>query len=338
MEKLEVLSQKIKRFFEIPGSLVAVKILEREFEGVRPNKPSLFCDFVRRAAHGEEAVTITENDLQNFAARVILGFAEPKYVDISLRLKPAKTKSIVVAPLEKMKESPDVVIVITNPSRMMEIVQVLRRTTRSTLEVSMTCEASAVAGEITALPFMEKKPNLTLLCGGARMLAGYSENELAIGIPYDIFTKFAETVVEPTLVTALCGCLMDDIPKHLKEAFINFGFDKSTDHFYGEYKERVFRIYLNKDERGVISSATFHYPVKFKSESDAQGMVELAKKSLSELGGETTALLRENWLDLILTVKFPDNLEKLALDLNEFKESISRVLEGIAAAVDKIVV
>ncbi|MEM3402415.1 MAG: DUF169 domain-containing protein, partial [Candidatus Hadarchaeales archaeon] len=250
MESRKDISAKFRRFFQLPASLVGVKISDREIDGPRPSHPSLFCEFVRRAAYEGEEVKITEFDLTNFTARVILGFTEPKYVDIYPRIKPATTKCVVVAPLEKMDQDPDVVIVITDPARMMEVVQVLYRATRRRLEANMSCEASAIAGEATAIPFMEKRPNLTLLCGGARTIAGYRENELAMGIPFDIFLKLCEQLVEPTLATALCGCLMDDIPRHLKEAFIELGFDKGTDHFYGEFAGKVFRIYLNKEEKG----------------------------------------------------------------------------------------
>lgn len=194
MEKYENLSEKFRRFFDIGTSPVAVKISNIQIDGQRPKQPSLFCDFVRRVARNGEALTIVETDLQNFTARVILGFTEPKYFDINPRIKPASTKSIVVAPLEKIREDPDVVIIITDPARMMGVVQTISRATRERFEAKMTCEASAVAGEVTAVPYIEKKPNLTLLCGGARTLAGYGDNEMVMGIPFDTFVKLIETL------------------------------------------------------------------------------------------------------------------------------------------------
>ncbi len=336
MVRYEDLSDRFRKFFGLPSSPVAMKISDKQLDGEGPKQPSLFCEFVRRAAVDREAVTISENDLQNFAARVILGFMEAKYIDIYPRIKPAATKSIVVAPLEMMSQDPDVVIVLMNPARMMEVMQVLFRATRKRLEASMTCESSALAGEATAIPYMEKKPNLTLLCGGARMIAGYEEDELAMGMPFEAFVKLTESLTEPTLATALCGCLMDDISKHLKEAFIAVGFDKSTDHFYGEVLGKVFRAYLSKDEQGLITVATFHYPLKFKSGEEAQRAINPAKALLAGLGGEVTVSQRENWLDLILTVKFPDGLEKLALDVENFKGTINKILSAFASTIDRV--
>lgn len=336
MKKNEELSKKFRKFFQLPTSPVAIKISDKEIKGPRPRAPSLFCEFVRKAAQGGEACLIIEDDLHSFTARVILGFTEPKYVDIYPRVKPARTKSVLVGPLEKIEQEPDVVVTITDPSRMMQILQVLHRATRKRLEASMTSEASAIAGEATALPHMEKRPNLTLLCGGARSIAGYGENELAIGIPFDQFVKLVDLLVEPTLAAALCGCIMDEIPKHLKEAFVGLGFDKGTDHFYGDFEGKVFRFYLNKDEGGLMAAATIHYPLKFKSEQEAQKSVGVAKELLAGLGGESTVIPRENWLDMILTVKFPDGLEKVALDRKLFEETISGILAGFVRVVDKV--
>jgi uncharacterized protein (DUF169 family) len=330
------LSSKFRKFFRLPTSPVAVKFSESEVEGRRPEKPLLFCEFVRRAAREGEPCTITEKDLQNIVARVILGFTEPKYAEISPRVKPARTKSVLVAPLEKVELEPDVVLVIADPARMMRILQVLYRATRKRLEASMTCEASAIAGEATALPYMEKKPNLTLLCGGARDIAGFREDELAMGIPYGEFVKLVGLLAEPKLTSALCGCVMDEIPKHLKEAFVGLGFDKGTDHFYGDFEGKVFRFYLNKNERGVIAMVTVHCPLKLRSEEEARKSVAVAKGLLAGLEGESNALPRENWLDLVLAVEFPDGLEKLAFDREKFESTIKKILSGFAGVVDKI--
>lgn len=336
MGKYEDMSKKFRKFFQLPTSPVAIKISNRETVGQRPDAPSLFCDFVRRAAQEGHSNVIIENDLRNFTARVILGFTEPKYVEIYPRVKPAHTKSVYVAPLEKTDTEPDVIVTITDPARMMQIVQVLHRATGKRLEANMTCEASAIAGEATALPYTEKKPNLTLLCGGARSIAGYGPQEIAMGIPFDQFIKLVDTLAEPTLTAALCGCVMDEIPKHVKEAFIDLGFDKGTDHFYGDFNGKVFRFYLNKNGKGLINTLTIHYPIKFKSENYAKESVDLAKKLISELGRESIAFQRENWIDLVVTVEFPDGLEKLALDSKKFGEAVSSVLNRFAEAIDKI--
>jgi hypothetical protein len=219
---------------------------------------------------------------------------------------------------------------------MMRVLQVLYRATRKRLEASMTCEASAIAGEATALPYMEKKPNLTLLCGGARDIAGFREDELAMGIPYGEFVKLVGLLAESKLTSALCGCVMDEIPKHLKEAFVGLGFDKGTDHFYGDFEGRVFRFYLNKNERGVMAMVTVHYPLKLRSEEEARKAVVIAKGLLAELEGESNALPRENWLDLVLAVEFPDGLEKLALDREKFESTIKKILSGFAGVVNQL--
>lgn len=332
----EKLSDQFRKFFQLPSSPVAVRISDKELDGPRPDSPSRFCDFVRTVAYKREKLVITEKDLSNFTAKIILGFTEPKYVDISPRIEPAKTKSIELITLEESEGKPHVIVTITNPARMMEIVQTLHRTTKKMLESSMTSAGSAIAGEATALPFTEGRPNLTLLCGGARTIGGYRKDELAIGIPFSTFAELASSLTEPALTGALCGCLMDDIPDHVKGAFIDMGFDKGTDHFFGDFEGKVFRFYLNMDEQGLITSATIHYPLKFKSEREARKSVEAAKGLLAGMLGESTVLPRENWLDLILMPDFPDGLEKVALDREKFEETISGILSGFVEVIDKV--
>ena len=50
MSKYEDMSNKFRKFFQLPTSLVAIKISDRELDGQRPKQPLLFCDFVRKAA------------------------------------------------------------------------------------------------------------------------------------------------------------------------------------------------------------------------------------------------------------------------------------------------
>jgi len=196
--KYATISDKFKEFFQTTSSPVAVVISEKELTGTRPPSPSLFCDLVRKAAYKGETYTITGDDLINFSTRVILGFNEPQYVDLYPRVKPAKTKSIIVAPLEKIETEPNVIVIITDPAHAMLVIQLFSRSTKRHLEASMTCQGAAIAGEVVALPFMEHRPNLTLLCSGARELAGYSTNELALGLPFTDFLKMAEAFSGPT--------------------------------------------------------------------------------------------------------------------------------------------
>lgn len=189
------LSKEFKQIFQVAAEPVAIAISDREITGNRPKAPSLFCELVRKAAYKGESYVVTEDDLSNYSTRVVLGFNEPKYVEFYPRIKPAKTKSILIAPLSKAEIEPDITIIITDPAHAMLVVQAICRSLKKRLEANMSCHGSAIAGEAVAIPFMEKRPNLTLLCGGARELAGYSADELALGLPYAIFLKMVKESV-----------------------------------------------------------------------------------------------------------------------------------------------
>lgn len=183
------LANEFKKFFQIATEPVAILVSDREMAGNRPKTPSLFCELVRKAAYGGESYVVTVEDLSNYSTRVVLSFDEPRYVDLYPRIKPAKTKSVLIAPLRKADIEPDIIVIVTDPAHAMLVVQALSRSLKKRFEASMSCQGSAIAGEAVAIPFMEQRPNLTLLCGGARELAGYSADELALGLPYAAFIK-----------------------------------------------------------------------------------------------------------------------------------------------------
>lgn len=333
MGRNKELSKKFRKFFHMPSSPVAVNISTEAGEDSNVESAGRFCQFVRKAAFERKEYTIEEDDLSNFTPKIMLGFSEPQYVDIYPRIKPVETQSIKVAPFEASGGEPDVIIVIGNPARLMEILQILHNTTKDPLEASCTGEGSAIAGEATALPYMEGKPNLTLLCGGARTIGGFEDDELAFGIPFDVFQEVAASLTEPELTDALCGCLMDDIPDHIKNAFMEMGFEKGTDHFFGEFEGKLLRFYIDQGDRGRLSKMTVHYPLKLKSKEEAAKLLETAKGILSSEG---SAMQRENWLDLVYMADFSEGLEKVALDKEEFKKEISDLFSNFVNIINEI--
>ncbi len=62
------------------------------------------------------------------------------------------------------------------------------------LKAEFKCEA-AVSGEAIAKVYNENKPNLTLLCGGARVKGKFKDNELLIGIPKKVYDDIKDKKV-----------------------------------------------------------------------------------------------------------------------------------------------
>ncbi len=247
----------IREYFGIGYHLVGVRLFKDIPEGYnRVEKPGRFCEFVKRAALGESILMLSQDE-ECPESLIALGFEEPRFIDLQPRIKPADTKAVLIAPLEEI-ENPDVILAILNPRQSMEIAAVV-----SGLKAEFA-GSIAVCGEATAFPVMHKKPNLSFLCGGARMFADYKESELILGAPPEFFEELSTKVkaLQKTCGGALCGCRTSDLPQHIVSALESIGFEKGIDYFFGRVNGLSVRIYLNKDEKGKVSYLTVHFPVR----------------------------------------------------------------------------
>ena len=205
-------SAKFRKFFELPSSPVAVRIINDGSEQKTNTQPMRFCEMVRRSAMYGESFVFGVEELTCTSAELALGFTEPSYGDVYPRIRPANTKLVSVSPLEKTEKKPDVVVIIGTPRKIMRVSTILAQLhNKKPVEVKFKGEF-AVCGECTAIPYMEKKVNLSLLCNGARMFSGYRDDEIVMGFPLDDFIRISESTEEKEITNALCGCIMDDIP------------------------------------------------------------------------------------------------------------------------------
>ncbi len=100
---------------------------------------------------------------------------------------------ILTKPLEVFCEDPDVVILITDSFNAMRIIQgyTYKFGTQTQFKIAGN---QAICSECTAYPFESNAINISMLCSGTRYLAGWSKEEIAIGLPYGKFVDMAEGV------------------------------------------------------------------------------------------------------------------------------------------------
>lgn len=157
---------------------VGIKISE-DLLGKPIEKPEYFDKLVREAAVSGKTFIVTNDKLTDPYSHISLGFEEPKYIkDYEPRIK-KKIKSVKIGPLEDA----DVILFIVNAEQGMKLTFLLGK-----IKAEFKCEA-AISGEVIAKVYNEQKPNLTLLCGGARIYGKFKDNEFIIGIPYKIYEK-----------------------------------------------------------------------------------------------------------------------------------------------------
>ena len=172
-----------------------VSILLTGEEGV--DSPLLYCELIQRARFGESFL------IKNQSCEVgayVLGTTETNpsdYYHRSERYKDRNTAKRAVASLHRitektgaMKITPysgedfDILILFLNPERAMRLVQAYTYNRGDPLEIK-TGGIASVCSDCTAYP-MHGKLAISPGCKGSRKHSRYADEELVIGIPFEL--------------------------------------------------------------------------------------------------------------------------------------------------------
>jgi len=276
--------ESIRAYLGMKYDLVGVKFVFGEDGGGvpetprRPGERKWYCQMVREAACGK-SFTATLDDMACPNSELALGMRKPKYVNMPTMVK-KNTKALVVGPID----GADVILFILNPRQVMNLTILL-----GGLSAEFRGEV-AVCGEATAMVYAEGLPNMTMLCNGARMYGGYTDNELVVGAPPFLVDKLEEKVSKLRKCSgALCGCTVSDLPREVVQNMNAIGFEKSTDYFFGTIGRHGVRVYINKDEMGALKQVTLYIPVKVKDKAP-------------DVRPPFMTRMREGWLDIYTTL------------------------------------
>jgi len=163
---------------------VGIKLSE-DLLGEPIDREVYFDKLVREAAVNGGTYIVTNDKLTDPYSHVSLGFEEPEFIkDYEPRIK-KKIKSVKVGPTDDA----DVVLFIVNAEQGMRLTHALGE-----IKAEFKCEA-AISGEVIAKVYNEKKVNMTLLCGGARIYGKFNDNEFIIGIPKEVYDKIKDKKV-----------------------------------------------------------------------------------------------------------------------------------------------
>ena len=111
----------------------------------------------------------------------------------SLHREQVSTYGVAVVPLKDCEQTPDVVIVMTNAYQSMRMVQGYEYGTGKKPAIDMGA-MQGMCSELTISPYLTGEMNVSVLCPSTRMLCKWSENDMAVGIPYELFEQIVEGV------------------------------------------------------------------------------------------------------------------------------------------------
>jgi len=117
--------------------------------------------------------------------------ATSKNVQKNMTMCQHKAYGVMIKPVEEYDEKPDVVLIITKPYNAMRIIQGYTHIYGCHISYKMVGN-QAVCSECTAYPFESNNINVSLLCSGTRFMAGWGDDQMGIGFPFNRFTSIVE--------------------------------------------------------------------------------------------------------------------------------------------------
>jgi uncharacterized protein (DUF169 family) len=101
--------------------------------------------------------------------------------------------AVMIMPLEEFDEEPDVVLIVTRPYNAMRIIQGYTHAYGYHTGFKVAGN-QALCSECTAYPFESNNINVSLLCSGTRHMAGWGDDEVGIGLPFNKFMPVVDGI------------------------------------------------------------------------------------------------------------------------------------------------
>lgn len=231
----------IESYLDLDRKPVGVKLFfdKKEFENFRipqNNRKVTYCNSVQLASKGACMKLTKENQACPNGA-FALNFTdvpEPiangkgraskniyKNIEISKSINDdmlfleKEIVGMVVMPLENYKNDPDIVIVVSKSYNVMRMIQGDGYFNGYTNNLK-TVGLQALCHDLTTYVYNTKDINISLLCPGTRLVAGWELDEIGIGIPFEKWNTLVEGVKE-TANPFERNKKKEDIMKRLKD-------------------------------------------------------------------------------------------------------------------------
>ena len=213
------IADRLSRAVGLTKPLVAVKLfddLHEVPEGLpRPQTALYYCAAVGRAMQGEtilmlpddhgcqrgaymlgvkEAPASTINGVPYAKSHMVASArAGQRLIEQAPKLPVGHTVAILLTPLAQTPVDPDVVLAAANPH---QALQLLNATNFDTgLEIPMRFQIlTSFCAYGTVLPFKSAQPQATIPQEQARRRAGFTNEEMIVGLPAEVLTRAAEVI------------------------------------------------------------------------------------------------------------------------------------------------
>lgn len=216
---------------EVRGSLSYCKMIElsTKGKGSKSNLKNHSCDGGTTALGLEPSTDLIESGRTYYSYGLYnsIGSAKRMRDSIVSLHEEHSTYGMLIKPLSEFSSPPDVVMIIGNPYHMMRLTQ--GYTYNSGRKPNINYGAmQGVCSELTVSPYLSGEINISPLCPSTRMLAKWKEEEMGMGIPFEVFNSIVEGVMETIHSTEIKPKKKEILDRFKKEGIdINIDINKS---------------------------------------------------------------------------------------------------------------
>lgn len=219
--EIKTMAEDLKCILDLNRNIVGVKFIftKEEFDSINVSQVKgklSYCNMVKFATRGRsfkanldnflcigsaKALGLKEVDESAIAGRVYYSFGmydslcTARNVQKDVTFLNHKIYGVVVMPLEEYQFDPDVVLFILNPYQGMRIIQGYTYHYRAIKNIKITGN-SGICSECTAVPYDTNDLNISLLCSNTRFSAKWCDDELGIGMPFNMFDRIFDGIVK----------------------------------------------------------------------------------------------------------------------------------------------
>jgi len=182
--------------------ILKIKVLDAVREKLERGSDT-FCAWAGKARSGKD-VYVGDENISCPLARFKLGYERlPNLEDTLVEWMDALTRKEAkqylddtitihgrkIFHLSLNMENPDLIVYFGKPDEIMQIIRDYTSKTGKRVK-SQVSGVGAMCGELCALPYMTKQPNLSVGCRGSRART-FKENEIAVAFPYHIQARLS---------------------------------------------------------------------------------------------------------------------------------------------------
>lgn len=166
-------------------------------KGIKSRLEHHKCDGATTALALEPSTEKIESGQEYFSYKLYSSVATARRLRSSIKSlhrMPVHNYGVAVVPLSQCVQTPDVIISICNAYQAMRYVQGYEYNTGKKPAIDMGA-MQGMCSEVTVSPYLTGELNVSVLCPSTRMLCKWSENDMAVGIPFELFEPVTKGII-----------------------------------------------------------------------------------------------------------------------------------------------